>query len=258
MGIFSIIETFIFFSLAISFILILLLVYHFKDRMTKLEQKTDTMVGIINDIAKELSFVRNGGVMNGGIGLSPASMMSIPMSMPFMVNISGPGSRSEQEPVMSDKVEDVTKDGDEDDDDDNDDDNDDDDDDNDDDNDDDDESILYTGEEWGGEDPDKYEDDPPLPEDSYKKIVVTEDPMWNDQMSGNRSEEDVSEPSPAIVVDTIASETSSPSLEEKESYRKMNLQTLKHVVVSKGLAQDPSKMKKGELLQLLGVNTVVI
>lgn len=55
MGVFSIIETFIFFSLAISFVLILLLVYHFKSRMAKLEEKTDTMVGIINDIAKELA-----------------------------------------------------------------------------------------------------------------------------------------------------------------------------------------------------------
>ena len=58
MGFFNVIETFFFVSLAISFILILLLVYHFKQRMTVMEQKSDTMVGIINDIAKELTYVK--------------------------------------------------------------------------------------------------------------------------------------------------------------------------------------------------------
>ena len=58
MGFMNYIETFFFFSLAISFVLILLLVYHFKQRMTTLEQKSDTMVSIINDIAKELTYVR--------------------------------------------------------------------------------------------------------------------------------------------------------------------------------------------------------
>jgi hypothetical protein len=40
----------------------------------------------------------------------------------------------------------------------------------------------------------------------------------------------------------------------REVYRKMNLQTLKTLVITKGLCSDPSKMKKPELLKLLESN----
>ena len=43
MALINFIETFFFISLAITFILIVMLVYHFKDRLGLLEQKCDTM-----------------------------------------------------------------------------------------------------------------------------------------------------------------------------------------------------------------------
>jgi hypothetical protein len=48
-------------------------------------------------------------------------------------------------------------------------------------------------------------------------------------------------------------ESSSNTVEEtsREIYRKMNIHTLKALVISKGLTSDPSKMKKPELLKLL-------
>lgn len=55
MGVFNIIETFFFLSLAITFILILLLVNHFKQRLSLLEQKCDTMFEIINNIVREIT-----------------------------------------------------------------------------------------------------------------------------------------------------------------------------------------------------------
>jgi hypothetical protein len=55
MGFYDFMETFFFVSLGITFVLILLLVYHFKQRIFTLEQKTDTMFEIINNIVKELS-----------------------------------------------------------------------------------------------------------------------------------------------------------------------------------------------------------
>lgn len=58
MAFFNFIETFFFISLGITFVLILLLVYHFKQRMTGLEQKCDTMFEIINDVVKELNLLR--------------------------------------------------------------------------------------------------------------------------------------------------------------------------------------------------------
>ena len=58
MGLFNFIETFFFISLGITFVLILLLVYHFKQRMSTLEQKGDTMFEIINNMVQELTSVK--------------------------------------------------------------------------------------------------------------------------------------------------------------------------------------------------------
>ena len=58
MGVFNIIETFFFLSLAITFVLILLLVNHFKQRLTMIEQKCDTMFEIINNIVQEMSSMK--------------------------------------------------------------------------------------------------------------------------------------------------------------------------------------------------------
>jgi hypothetical protein len=54
MGVFSFMETFFFISLGITFVMIIMLVYHFKQRMNFLEQKHDTMFEIVNNIVKQL------------------------------------------------------------------------------------------------------------------------------------------------------------------------------------------------------------
>ena len=48
-------ETFFFVSLAITFVLILFLVYHFRQKFTSLETKCDTMFEIINNIVTEMN-----------------------------------------------------------------------------------------------------------------------------------------------------------------------------------------------------------
>jgi len=58
MGIFNYIETFFFISLGITFVLILLLVYHFKERISNLEEKNNTMFDIVNNIFNELSTLK--------------------------------------------------------------------------------------------------------------------------------------------------------------------------------------------------------
>ena len=58
MGFFNMIETFFFISLGITFVLILLLVYHFKHRLSTIETETKTMFQIVNGIVKELSGVK--------------------------------------------------------------------------------------------------------------------------------------------------------------------------------------------------------
>jgi len=58
MGFFGIIETFFFVSLAITFILIMLLVYHFKQRLIDVETKTDNMFEIMNNLLKEMKVMK--------------------------------------------------------------------------------------------------------------------------------------------------------------------------------------------------------
>jgi len=57
-GLFSFIESFFFLSIGITFILILLLVYHFKQRLTLLEQKTETIVSIVNQLTHEITYMK--------------------------------------------------------------------------------------------------------------------------------------------------------------------------------------------------------
>jgi len=58
MGFFNFVETFFFISLAITFVLIMMLVYHFKERLSILEKKTNTMFDIINNIVKEITGIK--------------------------------------------------------------------------------------------------------------------------------------------------------------------------------------------------------
>ena len=58
MGVFNFIETFFFISLGITFVLILLLVYHFKQRLNAIEQKNGTMFDIINNIVQEITTMK--------------------------------------------------------------------------------------------------------------------------------------------------------------------------------------------------------
>jgi hypothetical protein len=55
---FDFIENFFFVSLGITFVLIILLVYHFKQRITSMERKGDTMYELITNVVKELQFMK--------------------------------------------------------------------------------------------------------------------------------------------------------------------------------------------------------
>ena len=59
MGFFSFLETLFFISLAIAFVLIIMMVYHFKGRLVLLEQKTNTMFEIMSSMIKEMKDIRD-------------------------------------------------------------------------------------------------------------------------------------------------------------------------------------------------------
>lgn len=78
---FSLFETFFFLTLAITFILILLLVYHFKDRLSKLEQKSDRMFEIIQGLSEEISSHQNDNKVILGPSLEQYNLNSSTMAV---------------------------------------------------------------------------------------------------------------------------------------------------------------------------------
>lgn len=77
MGLFSFMETSFFFTLGITFLLILLLVYHFKQRISNAESKQDTMFEIINNLVQEVSKTQQAlSLMNRPSSPYPVSLYS--------------------------------------------------------------------------------------------------------------------------------------------------------------------------------------
>lgn len=259
MGLFSFIETFFFISLGITFVLILLLVYHFKQRITSIEKRSDTMFEIINNIVQELTAIKSQQLMAQRI-----PMNAYPSFLPQPAAI----SKKEEEPYSDD--DETTQ------------------------NDpcSDDESEEYSEDEVESEDEDdevevKEQDDVEVKEqeeaeiealepleleeevvdqikvinvDNLEKIDVPEVSVNETDVQESDNETPVSEilEEEHIEVQKLEEEsleesddTPAPQDNSKEIYRKMNLSALKALVITKGLCSEPSKMKKPELLKML-------
>jgi hypothetical protein len=256
MGLFNYIDTFFFISLGITFILILLLVFHFKQQIISLEHKNDTMFEIINNIVKELTALK-GAFIQSSLSRENEFINTSVRSVPQ--------KSVENKIVISDS-------------------------------DDDDDDTSYTsGQSERDSDADSDDDDDSdsdVEEIETKEVIVENidihesreepsneikvinielnnivDSMENgsdiEDETDNLEEENHIEDfvnTETIVVEKIDSEnlgttesteTLSTSENNKEVYRKMTLQALKTLVITKGLSSDTSKMKKNDLLKLL-------
>jgi outer membrane biosynthesis protein TonB len=283
MGLFNFIETFFFISLGITFVLILLLVYHFKQRMSTLEQKGDTMFEIINNIVEELTSIKK--------ELLKQTFETKPL-FPQMPSFTLSTMSSPSEPVVSNisyqKLEPVVEEDNESDDDD-----DDDDDDSDDEShegDDDDDYSFSDSEDDADHEVKEEEDnviledvlsdneDSPLVEAEGKNIEEAAVPLTEDLDETDFTDEKqqpmeeqrpMEEPQPEKQEieskETESKDTESKDTEEiadtshqeetetedKESYKKMTIHQLKTIVLAKGLSTDVGKLKKNELIRIL-------
>ena len=248
MGLFSFVETFFFVSLGITFILILLLVYHFRQRFISLEQKCDTMFELINNIVTELNSERRS---THGFGVTSPPVLFYP-EPDGATALGGQADKSEPFTDMDDSDDDGSDEDDEDSDDEY----------SDDDEDEDDEDSEDDGEHAHIHISPMEETD----NNSVKVILLdqveelTELPV--DEMDDSDSDDNdkpidlvASEP---IVVEKLdvqhLEQVPAESHAEKaanEVYNKMSMQALKTLAITKGLSSDPSKMKKAELIKLL-------
>lgn len=247
MGLFSFVETFFFVSLGITFILILLLIYHFRQRFISLEQKCDTMFELINNIVTELNSERRS---THGFGVTSPPVLCYPEQDGHAV-VGGQAAKSEPFTYVDDSYDSYDGDTDEDSD-----------------------NDEYSND---SEDDEDSEDDgehahiiiAPVEETDNKSVKVilldqveelTELPV--DAMDDSDSDDNdkpidlvTSEP---IVVEKLdvqhLEQVPAESHAEKaanEVYNKMSLQSLKTLAITKGLSSDPSKIKKAELIKLL-------
>lgn len=269
MGVFNFIETFFFISLGITFVLILLLVYHFKQRMSGLEQKCDAMFDIINNIVKELNTLRNS--QQSSFCCQPANCLDKSMFNTFQgiyqnekIIVSDDESEDSSDVGESGSEDEVVESG----------------------------LCNYVEEEEDEEDDEDDEED----EDDIDNIIFDEQeeciriidiPGVSCSNSGDIVELDAAEISADTEVDNQDDESDQPNefdesqqneeenesippllvekLEadnvetnpiakkdlSKEVYKKMTLSELKALVISKGLCSDSSRLKKNELLKLL-------
>jgi hypothetical protein len=121
MPFFNFIENLLFISLGITFVLILFLFYHFTQRISSLEQKTETMFGIVSSIIKELKFIQSTNPSYGPISpdvektvISLGNFETVETTEPkekenFVVNVY-PDSDEEEEDEEDEEEEDEDED----------------------------------------------------------------------------------------------------------------------------------------------------
>lgn len=216
---FSFMETSFVISLGITFVLLLLLIYHFKQRLTVTESKQDTMFEIINNLAQELSNIK-----------MSLSLMNRP-STPYPHNVSNEPVSNENVKIYEQMVDLVNEDEDSD--------YEDSDDEysTDEDSDDENDKIIVSEE----EDNISVEEIRPTEDvDNSEELVI--DILENIQTNTQGPKSlDSEQPQEVEIEEEI----------EKPDFSKMNLGTLKTYIIEQGWVEDASKMKKAQILSLI-------
>lgn len=269
MGLFNMLESAFFITLGISCVLLLMLIYHFKQRISKLEQSNETTFEIMKDMVQEVSNLK--------IGLQNHASVQHQMTQQRNIdNYEYPSGSFEKVNVALDQDDDetysdddvLTNDEDEMDEDGTDDETDEDGSENEDED---------TDEDGASDDEDndeEEEEEKNMAENDIKLVSVDVDAdeslNIDDIRDNNEDQEGLDDNLDLVEIDTSKLEDiqinkidSTETLEEpavsepinkKEVYKKMNVPSLKALVIEKGLASEVSKLKKNELIKLLESN----
>jgi len=220
-------DTFFFISLGIAFVLILLLVYHFKQRLSATESKCDTMFEIINGLVSEINGIK-GALMARPPPMESIQSLGIPPGHMFS-NMSG----GEQPPVVhhgENSLRGIEE--------------------------------MDSDDEVEEEDSDDEDEDSDDEEDSDDD--VEEESVDNDSqrvlgsididekiMVSDNEEDDSDSNIVQVAINNTQPIEEKKEEEEEEDFTKMTLPRLKAYITEKGLVEDAKKMKKTEILDLL-------
>jgi hypothetical protein len=247
-------ESIFFITLGICCVLLMMLIYHFKQRLSKVEQSNETMFEILNNMVHELSELKR--MYNfGGVNIEPSVVVddrirvsldddddsvdnsSLPELIPIQTVESCDDSDDDSsEDSGEDSCEDSCEDSDDD-------------------------SIVVSCNTIDDVKMVNVEID-----DSLDSIELMDEHSDSDIIDGEEVELEAVELNTSQVdsiqinkVDNAENleEIDLPSVKSvisdnsREVYKKMNVASLKALVIEKGLITDPSKFKKLELLELL-------
>lgn len=215
------IETLLFISLAITFVMLIMLVYHFQNKFDSQEKRTSSLLEIINSVVKEIREVKTHITNQQGF------CKNVCLETETMQIDLGNSRNEFNEPV-------ITLNGEYEDNDDNDEDNDDDaTDDDDDDNDDD----ATDDDDDDDDDANEDDDDDDQVNTDTQRIFQVEN--LDDKIVVSDTEEDIGE----IIVH---------KLNNVSNYKKMDIRQLRQLAIERGLMNDNKKnAKKSELIEML-------
>jgi hypothetical protein len=243
-------ESIFFITLGICCVLLMMLIYHFKQRLTKVEQSNDTMFEILNNMVHELSDLKR--------SYSFGAMQSQPSQMEdnrIVVSLDDDDDESQDDSSLPDLIpnrpgvpsmfhQGLS----------------------------DDDTYSSDNGSESGSDSDSDEDDNEDGEsDGIKLVDINIDNSLDiiditDELSeySNVEDELVAVEINTDQVDLIqihkvdnaenleeTTQNNEPAVNSREVYKKMNVPSLKALVIEKGLITDPGKLKKLDLLDLL-------
>ena len=243
-----VLESMFFILFGITFLFILLLIYHFKNKVSALEKNVDTMFEILNNVVGDLSKIKFAGGTNMPIDSSEVNEITTSEPIAHFSTISINHQKEDFE--ISDEEEDSEDEVDEEED-------------------EEEEDSEDEVDEEEDEDNEEEEDSDEEEEEEIKKIsVILDEKVDEDAIQVEELEESVtndveemSVPELKEVEDISVEKIEAPLNDSMQSekitnmqqYKKMHIQNLKKLVVSKGLAtsDDVSKLKKADLLGIL-------
>lgn len=231
MGFFNLLETAFFISLAITFVLIIMLVYHFKTRLVILEQKCDTMFEIMNNMIKEMKAIQMRCIpsqqppqvqrpVSGGFPVDFLSMLSSGGNGFFPKNAEYEGEDDEDEDDEDDEEEGSEF-----------------------------KKIVVSDTEVEEDDEDEHVK--VIHIDMNEETVSSDDLPDLEEIDPEEGEPEDGEPEGEPEVKEDSSETRESLDKSSEDYKKMDISYLRTLVITRGLATDTKKLKKADLVKLL-------
>ena len=249
MGFFTLIESFFFLSLGITFVLIFLMVFHFKQRVEQLENKNEIVLEAYNDLVKQINELKMVCISSNTYPSPPTPHFSdniifstsSPIPIPTFNNT--PANTSYYPKI---KVEDFVEAEDTD-------------------NEDDDEEE---------EDEEEEEEEPELQSEelfsSGENVNPENTSLEMEEIEINTEEEEILKEEileeaileeekvileeEKVILEEDILEEEKESEDNEEDIKKMNVQQLRNLVTVKGLSNDASKIKRAELIRLLTAN----